>query len=81
VVVVVPVDPAGLGAREAAVARTVAPDLAYLARLTGAVGVDPTYALQEVGPGAYLPDGHLSAAGHQAVARAVAVELKARGGG
>ncbi len=81
VVVAVPIDVAGLGEGEASVADTVAPDLAATAQRAGAVGVDPTYALREVGPAAYLTDGHLSAAGHEAVARAVTVELKARGGG
>jgi hypothetical protein len=45
--------------------------LAEDARAIGAVGVDPTPALAGLGEAVYLPDGHLSPAGHEVVARAV----------
>jgi hypothetical protein len=79
-VVAVPIDTSGLGASEADAVDRVAMDLASVAHRVGAVGVDPTLALRQAGPAAYLPDGHLSAAGHDAVARAVAAAMAARGG-
>ncbi len=80
VVVAVPIDTSGLGAPETDAVDRVAMDLASIAQHVGAVGVDPTHALRQAGPAAYLPDGHLSAAGHDAVARAVAAAMATRGG-
>jgi hypothetical protein len=45
------------------------------ARRAGAEGVDGTPALAPLGAAAFLADGHLSAAGHEALARAVAASL------
>ena len=45
------------------------------ARAIGAIAVDPTAELSRLSPGAaanYLPGGHLSAKGHDIVAKAVA---------
>jgi hypothetical protein len=52
-----------------------AAEVASAARAAGAGAVDATPALKQVGAAAYLPDGHLSAAGHDAVARALAAAL------
>jgi hypothetical protein len=49
--------------------------LAAAARSAGAVGVDAAPALAAAGGGAFLPDGHLAPAGHDAVAKAVAAAL------
>jgi hypothetical protein len=49
------------------------------ARAAGAIGVDPTAALKQAGAAAFLPDGHLAAAGHEAAARAVAAALAGAG--
>ena len=56
-------------------------EIAATARVQGAVGVDATPALRRVGAEAFLADGHLAAAGHEAVARAVAEALTAEGPG
>ncbi|APR77779.1 Hypothetical protein A7982_03126 [Minicystis rosea] len=50
--------------------------LAESARVVGAVGVDATAALRQAGDTAYLRDGHLAAAGHEALARAIAEALR-----
>jgi hypothetical protein len=58
-----------------------AAEIALAAREHGAIGVDATPTLQRLGAEAFLRDGHLSAAGHDAVARAVAEALTAEGPG
>jgi lysophospholipase L1-like esterase len=50
-------------------------EVASAARAAGAIGVDATPALKQAGAAAYLPDGHLSAAGHDVVAHALAAAL------
>jgi hypothetical protein len=62
----------GLSATEAAALDGLVARTAAVAGEIGAVGVDPTEALRRLGAAAYLGDGHLSAAGHEAVAAAIA---------
>ena len=64
-------DRRGLGAADVAALDNLVRDLAAFASRAGARGVDPTQALRRVGPAAYLRDGHLSAAEHDAVAGAL----------
>ncbi|MFT3770334.1 MAG: hypothetical protein QM820_33315 [Minicystis sp.] len=50
--------------------------IAAAARAAGATGVDATPALKQAGAAAFLEDGHLSAAGHEAMARAVVAGMR-----
>jgi hypothetical protein len=68
----------GVTRDEAAMVDALASELAAAARKPGAIGVDPSSALRALGPAAYLADWHLSAAGHDAVARAVVAALPSR---
>ncbi|MFT3770287.1 MAG: hypothetical protein QM820_33080 [Minicystis sp.] len=67
----------GLTAEQVAALDALVADNAAMPGIIGTTGVDPTSALRSAAT-PYLPDGHLSAAGHEAVARAVAEVLKKR---
>jgi hypothetical protein len=67
----------GLGVDDVAALDGLVAAVAGSARAWGALGVDPTPLLKALGAAAYLPDGHLSAAGHDALAHAVAEALAA----
>ena len=54
-------------------------EIAAAARAAGAIGIDAAPALKEAGAPSFLTDGHLSAAGHDAMARAVAAALAGAG--
>jgi hypothetical protein len=56
-------------------------DVATRARALGATVVEPASALRRASAPAYLPDGHLSAVGHETVARRVAEAMDAHPGG
>ena len=56
-------------------------DVGARARAVGATVVDPSAALRRATAPAYLPDGHLSALGHDLVARRVAEAMDAHPGG
>jgi hypothetical protein len=64
-----------LGGAEIDALDVLSAEVAAAARAAGAVGVDATPALKQAGAAAYLPDGHLSATGHDVVARALAAAL------
>jgi lysophospholipase L1-like esterase len=68
----------GLSREEIASIDVLLADVANGARAIGAVGVDATLALKKLGSTAFLEDGHLSAAGHEALAGAIAESLAAR---
>jgi hypothetical protein len=57
---------------EVAMLDAVSATIVAEARAAGAVGVDAAVPLREVGGAAFLGDGHLAAAGSEAVAKAVA---------
>lgn len=61
----------GLGAAQAASLSALTRAIAASARRAGAEGVDGTAALAPLGAAAFLADGHLSPAGHEALARAI----------
>jgi hypothetical protein len=66
----------GLRDREASALDALTARLAREASVHGALGIDGAPALREAGEGAFLRDGHLSAKGHDALARAVAREIQ-----
>jgi hypothetical protein len=68
-----------IGDAEAAALDVLSAEIATAARSAGAVGVDATPALKQVGEAAFLHDGHLSARGHEAVAQAIAAALREPG--
>ncbi|APR79153.1 Hypothetical protein A7982_04500 [Minicystis rosea] len=67
-----------LGEADATALTALTVAVAVAARAAGAVGIDATPALEKAGPAAFLEDGHLSAAGHEALARAVTEALHMR---
>jgi lysophospholipase L1-like esterase len=60
---------------EAAALDVLTAEIAAAATAAGAIGIDATGALKNAGAAAFLDDGHLSPAGHDLVARAVAAAL------
>src|SRR4029079_3456024 len=61
----------GMSAKEVATLGGVVAEVTAEALASGAEGVDPTGDLSRAGGGVYLPGGHLSAKGHDIVAKAV----------
>jgi hypothetical protein len=62
----------GLDAADVAALDGLVAAVAGSARAWGALGVDPTPRLKALGTATYLPDGHLSAVGHEILAHALA---------
>jgi hypothetical protein len=67
----------GIGAEDVGSLDRLMETVAAGATEAGAIGIDATPALRAAGPAAFLPDGHLAPAGHEALARAVAAALPA----
>lgn len=66
----------GVSPEEAAMLHALLADVVTGAVRVGAEAASPAIALGRAGAGAYLDDGHLSAAGHQAVADTIAEALR-----
>lgn len=71
----------GLDESDAAALDALSREMATAAEAAGAVGVDAATAMKAAGDAGFLRDGHLSARGHDIMARAVAAALANAPGG